>query len=75
LSGKTGSGPVADGSKGNCKDVLGRLMNGNELVHACISEPELSGASLSKISVVVKNIAKLRKCSDTGLKAGKLDDP
>ena len=45
----------------------------NELVHAdSFPSQELSGASSFKISVFVKNLAKLRKCSDTGPKAGKL---
>jgi hypothetical protein len=39
------------------------------------SESRASRASISKISVFVKNLAKLRKCSDMGLKAGKLDEP
>jgi hypothetical protein len=70
LSGENGKEvviPLRTDRKEAAKTLWNRLMSG--------TSQELSGGCSFKISVFVKNLAKLRKCSDTGLKAGKLDDP
>jgi hypothetical protein len=78
LSGEAGKEvvvPLPTGRKEAAKTLWNRLRSRNELVHADLLRVKSFPSVHSEISVFVKNIAKLRKCSDRGLKVGKLDQP
>jgi hypothetical protein len=78
LSGEAGKDvvvPLPTGRKEAAKTLWNRLRSGTNLSMPIYSESRAFPSVHSEIPVFVKNITKLRKCSDTGLKAGKLDQP